>query len=115
MLAFSLPVPPSTNHLFVNLPGKGRVKSAEYKAWISAAGWQAKTAVVGKETFKGKPVAVTYSVPENQRRDLDNYLKALNDVLKLAQIIEDDRHIRKIEIGRWDGQDVRVVLQDTNA
>ena len=35
-----IPLPPSTNNLFVNVVGKGRRKSGEYKSWCNAAAWK---------------------------------------------------------------------------
>jgi hypothetical protein len=32
-------MPPSVNTIYANVPGKGRVKSARYKTWLKAAGW----------------------------------------------------------------------------
>lgn len=115
MLELFLPVPPSTNKLYANVPGKGRVKTSAYKAWIEQAGWEVKRQALGKERFGKKKIVVCYSVPENGRRDLDNYLKAMNDVLKTAGIIDDDKHIYKIVIGRWLGENVRATLYGITA
>lgn len=109
-MLFTVPVPPSTNHLFANIPGKGRVKSAEYKQWISTAGWLAKTATVGRPALKR--CAVTYRVPENGRRDLDNYAKPLGDMLQAVGVIENDKHIRKIVIEWWEGDQVQIEIEE---
>jgi len=108
VLAFSLPVPPSTNNLYVNARGK-RVKSKQYADWITDAGWAAKTAVAGKERCKA-PYLITYEVPTDKRRDLDNYLKAANDLLVRVGIIPDDSLIDSLSISRADRSDMGVII-----
>ena len=36
-LSFDLPLPPSVNGCFANVPGKGRVRTAQYRAWRKQA------------------------------------------------------------------------------
>ena len=36
----NIPPPPSVNALFANVAGEGRVRSARYKQWATAAGWR---------------------------------------------------------------------------
>lgn len=109
MLTFTIPVPPSANNLFVNRPGFGRVKSADYKAWISSAGWTAKTATLGKEK-PALPYSVVYEVPADKRRDLDNYLKAANDLIVRIGLIGDDSMIDHLEIKRAERKDMLVTI-----
>lgn len=98
-----LPVPPSTNALFVSFIDrsgtKARAKTKEYKAWITAAGFMLNTQ--RPAPIKG-PVAVAISVPRNRRRDLDNHLKASLDLLVGHSLIEDDRIIETLTIGWHD-------------
>lgn len=113
-LTFTLPVPPSANNLFVNVPGRGRVKSADYKRWINDAGWCAKTATVGKDR-PGLPYAISYEVPADKRRDLDNYLKAANDLLVRLAIIGDDSRIAELSIRRAERKDMLVTIATVTA
>lgn len=90
-----LPVPPSTNNLFrsVVLPGKAyatRVKTTPYKAWLAEAGL--KLNAQQPPRFDGD-VAVAYAIPRNKRRDLDNYSKALGDLLVKHGVIVNDNRI----------------------
>lgn len=87
----TIPVPPSTNALYANVPGKGRVKTREYKAWLQEA-----EAVLSKHVWEGvrfgkDPVRVRVRPPFNGRRDLDNTLKACGDVLVLSGMLASDR------------------------
>jgi Holliday junction resolvase RusA-like endonuclease len=109
ILSFALPVPPSANNLFVNRPGYGRVKSREYKDWIANAGWAAKVATLGKDK-PALPYVVSYAVPTDKRRDLDNYLKAANDLLVRLGIIADDSLIDRMEIERAERKDMLVTI-----
>ena len=95
-----LPVPPSTNALFVtfnNRHGIERAKTKEYKAWITAAGWALN--VQRPKPMKGH-VRLDISVPLNRRRDLDNHLKAILDLLVGHSLIEDDRKVDDLRI-QW--------------
>ena len=99
MIELRLPLPPSTNGLYANIPGKGRVKSANYRKWINAAGW----ALLEQ---KPKPVAGDYDMwlyvewPDKRKRDLDNCIKALSDLLVSHQLVEDDSRCQALHIYR---------------
>lgn len=110
MLQFRIPVPPSANNLFVNAPGKGRVKSAEYREWISKAGWLARTATVGMGMLKPRYKA-TYLLPRSTKGDIANREKATSDLLVALQIIKDDSLIDKLVIERADRDDMLVTVE----
>ena len=83
----TVPVPPSTNSLYRNVPKVGRVKSGAYKAWREEAGWR----LNGQRPpqLKGE-VKIDFSVPRNNQRDLDNEQKAILDLLVEMRVIERD-------------------------
>lgn len=85
----SLPWPPSTNGLFVNVPRRGRVPSKEYAAWRAEAGWILKSQRPPK--FQG-PVTITVELcsPHKVPFDPDNRLKAPIDLIRAYGIIVDD-------------------------
>lgn len=81
-------MPPSTNNLFANIPGKGRVKSERYHGWLMAAGWDCrrKPKIIG-------PFRISLVFSRGKRRkgsDLDNKIKPILDLLVKHMIIEDD-------------------------
>ena len=80
--------PPSTNTMFRNVNGKGRVKTERYRTWTSAAGWDAN----GKGTCSGPfKLIVAYSTEHRRSNmDLDNRLKAVLDLLVTHGIVDDD-------------------------
>ena len=94
MITMILPMPPSVNALYANIPGRGRVKTAAYKGWIKEAGWQAK-AGLAHALVKGLPKDEWWwsdvQIPAGAKVDADNPLKAIHDLLVNLQITPDDR------------------------
>jgi crossover junction endodeoxyribonuclease RusA len=95
-----LPYPPSTNTLYRNVAGKGRVKTAKYKAWIDEAGFvlvfKRLPAITGPYVLQ-----IDLFQADARRRDIDNGIKAISDLLVEHQLIEDDSkcvelHVRKV-------------------
>jgi len=89
---FSCPQPPSTNNLFRNVLGKGRVRTKAYKAWIEAAGWEIKIQRVVPVSGR-----VRMLIEGVTRIDLDN-IKAIPDLTKKLGYIEDDRLVRHLTV-----------------
>lgn len=85
----TLPFPPTTNNLYRNAPGKGRVKTEDYKNWLAEAAWlvrqQRPTAVPGSYSL-----AIIADRPDRRARDVDNLIKPVGDLLKKAGVITDD-------------------------
>ena len=79
-LRVTLSWPPSVNNLFLNVQGRGRVRSEAYKAWAIEAGYRVNRAA----RLKG-PVSVSVALcaPDKRRRDADNSLKPILDLLVL--------------------------------
>lgn len=109
-----LPTPPSTNHLYCNVPGRGRVPSKEYLAWRTEAGWMLKAQ-------RPKPVhgavELSFAFRENNRRDLSNHLKAAEDLLVEHKLIDGDRckTVRKITLEWADVEGVKVTITVASA
>lgn len=93
----ALPWPPSTNGLFANVPGRGRVPSAEYASWRKEAGWVLKSQRPPK--FGGAiTITVELCSPHRQPFDPDNRLKAPIDLIKTYSVIVDDssKYVRSV-------------------
>ncbi len=93
MITLKLPIPPSVNALYSG--NHRRFKSKRYKAWIA----EAEDAIQGEKfTMMSGNIEVTYRIcsPDNRRRDLENYSKALSDFLVDHKIIEDDSNIQRL-------------------
>lgn len=97
-LVLRLPVPPSTNNLFVaRRDGKGRAKTSEYKAWVEAAG---KWIMTQPRRLIDGPVRVEIEAPVGRTRDIDNIAKPTLDLLVTMGVIQDDRYVDELRIVR---------------
>ena len=91
MTMLRLPLPPSVNALYANMPGKGRVRTKRYLTWLNAAGWAIKQTKPKPKKIKGNYSLWLYCErPDRRCRDLGNTLKAIEDVLVQHGIIADD-------------------------
>lgn len=92
---FVLPFPVSVNNMFLNIAGRGRIKSPKYRAWQSEAGWrlrqQRAVPIRGLVAIEIKAIK-----PDNRRRDIDNLSKAICDILVVNNVITDDKMIERI-------------------
>jgi len=95
-----LPIPPSVNALWFNAPGRGRVRTDEYRAWLKEAGWLLKEQrVVRIPGTVGLQLLV--GIPKRRRRDLDNTLKPLGDLLQSNGIVRNDNDIVEV-FAKWE-------------
>ena len=95
----SLPWPPSANSLFLNVRGKGRVRTENYRKWATEAGWLLKSQHTRKFHEPVK-VRVELNPPNARAFDLDNRNKALLDLLVEHGVIIDDsnRWVRAVSV-----------------
>jgi Holliday junction resolvase RusA-like endonuclease len=91
MASVTLPVPPSVNGLYRNVPGRGRVKTKEYSDWF-ARGYLSLRHQIW-EYVPGKVLLCMKVSPQGPLADLDNRIKAAQDLLVKARVIDDDRHV----------------------
>lgn len=110
-----LPLPPSVNSLFRNVPGRGRVKTGTYKSWRRVADSYAlrQKPQGGFPKFE-RDFEVIVCVPSKTRGDVDNRGKASLDVLKVYGIISDDRHAVSVTVRRvldMPGDECRVTIR----
>lgn len=90
MIRLELPLPPTTNNLFVNGKKGRRFSSPIYKNWRWAA-YAAFCEQRPAETIKG-PFRFYLTVPVDMRGDVDNRLKPALDFCVAHAITPDDRH-----------------------
>lgn len=101
MINISLPIPPSANALFRNVPGKGRVRTERYRTWAAAAGWEIKEQRPG--AIAGHYVlTLTCQRPDKRRRDIGNLVKSVEDLLVTHGLVTDDSLCAEIHV-RWEG------------
>lgn len=109
-IVLTLPIPPSVNNLFVNIPGRGRVPSQRYKQWRQDA---AATLWNQPRKFMGGHVKVTLEMSEKARPDSDNFWKALFDFLVDHNFIAGDskRFVREHHFYWVDMEQCRVTIE----
>lgn len=88
---FTIPVPPSANALWRAVPGKGVLKSKQYRAWLQEAQGVLLEHAWNGIRFGKEPVRIRIVPPFNARRDIDNYGKATLDALVHANVLHSDR------------------------
>jgi len=109
-----LPLSPTTNNLFVNVPGKGRVASQEYRKWVQTAGLTLNVAKRG-QTFGKMLVQVGIMVPRKNRGDIDNRAKAVLDLFTVCGVWDDDKQVERLTIERHDDKDLLVSVMPYEA
>ena len=93
---FKLPVPPSTNNLYVNKKEGGRAKSAKYRRWVTDCTYFLKTRIPENNGTYAVEIVADFG----RHRDIDNIAKPVLDVLKKAGHIRDDRYVDDIRLRR---------------
>lgn len=107
-----LPMPPSTNNLYRNKRGGGRIKTEHYRRW------RAEAEAIGNLQRPGRrvgPSDLSIYVPQG-RGDTSNLIKPLEDVAKVIGVIADDspKYIRNVAIIRTtEHDDCRLVFRPT--
>lgn len=103
-----LPVPPSVNAMYRNVPGVGRVKTSDYRSWIKHAGTLLN---ISRPIPFGKArVQLGIFIPTKTKGDISNRIKATEDLLVAHKIIEDDVQVWKLTVERHDEPDMLVSL-----
>lgn len=110
-----LPFPPSVNNLFAN-GSRGRFTTQQYKDWQTNAGWKIQS---DRPHRVPGPVKVTLTYEEKHgRRDLDNLLKPVLDLLVKHRLIDGDHRTIVREIAAsWSAKvhGVRVTISPAEA
>lgn len=103
MHIYHLPVPPSANNLFINMPGTGRIKSSKYRKWLVEAGH--KLNVQRPRPVVGPAKVEIIAARPNASRDLDNIIKPTLDLLVRHGVLKDDRNVLAIA-AEWSSADL---------
>lgn len=113
MFHVQIPPPPSVNRAFRNVPGKGRVKTRDYRSWRRDALLTIYEQVRADRRIGG-PVAVTISLPSSMRGDIDNRIKGLLDALVASGRIDDDKHVSALTVRRNAPDKVALIWVETD-
>ena len=100
--------PPSLNNLFANAGAKGRVKTAGYRMWLQAAGWEL---IEQRPRSVSGPVSIALEVGPSAC-DLDNHAKGALDLLARHRVISDDGPtvVREIVLRRVEPRGVCITI-----
>ncbi len=98
-ISLVLPMPPSINEAYRNVPGVGRVKTSKCRSWIAWAAFEMKRQARGS-IAGAYAIHVEIDRPDNRRRDLSNFLKVLEDTIVAQGLVEDDSLCERIKM-RW--------------
>jgi Holliday junction resolvase RusA-like endonuclease len=104
----TMPRPPSTNRLWIRAPGKPRVRSPEYRAWIFSAGWEVRRQLIGIPPIDCR-FNVVIEVPIS-RRDSGNFEKATMDLCEIVGLVTNDGNAHEINIRPVAREDVMVAI-----
>lgn len=116
MIRFTVPMPPSVNAMYRNVPGRGRAKTKKYLRWAQDAGWKILADVpVGERLKISGDLKVSIVLgPRDKRSDVDNRAKAVLDLCTHMQFIRDDSDIVDLQIkwGNVEGAEVTIESND---
>ncbi len=106
-----VPVPKSNR--YIRTKGGRVFKPPRVRNWEVRALWELRQQYSGKPIDHKISVDITLILPNNRKRDIDNMLKSLWDVLEKAGVIENDnliyevRTIKRIQKG-FQGVEIRI-------
>lgn len=129
-LRFTVPVPPSVNHMYRTFTKDGRamrVKTKTADNWFRDALWQikgAKNAARWKKLEEKVVVDLWVWWPDLRLRDCDNLNKCIMDAIKQAGVVADDhlclprwqdydldREAPRVEVGVWKLDGFRTIAE----
>lgn len=97
IVQIELPYPVSTNALWMSSGTTGRIiKSPRYATWFRAAGNELSLQRPGR--IEGKYSLEVLVERKSGRRDIDNTIKSLSDLLVEHQVVEDDSLAQRVTI-----------------
>lgn len=107
-MTIRLPIPPSVNSAYANIPGVGRIASKRLKAWKKEAGWQV---LIQKPQRVIGTYNLTITVPQKMKGDLDNRLKGVIDLLCELRVTPDDSQMNGVTIRRGDVTEMEIEIR----
>lgn len=99
-LYFELPYPPSLNGIWRGGKGGRHYLSPKYKAWRDEAAMLAKAQTRGKRIAGPFAVQINARRPDKRRRDIDNLIKPVLDLIASVHITDDDSECQYVE-AQW--------------
>jgi Holliday junction resolvase RusA-like endonuclease len=105
----TLSLPPSVNSAWLNIQGRGRVKSSAYRLWERES-LKAIDKLYLPAVHPEAGLVVRLELPRpDKRSDLDNRIKPILDLLVASGVIADDRHVLRLS-ARWVEKDKPMIV-----
>lgn len=96
-----LGLPPTVNHLYRTSRSGVRYKTAQGREWQNVTAAVMAAAKTNRKPYGGDvALEIVFRCTDRRRWDIDNRVKALQDCLAMAGIIEDDRQIQRLRVER---------------
>ncbi len=111
-MILELPMPPSVNGMYRNVPGKGRVKTSAYLTWAKEAAVMVMIQLKPpRQPLTGDVKVIVEMQKPKVRSDIDNRAKALLDLFTSSRVWNDDSQVVDLRL-RWaDVRGCRVTLE----
>jgi len=112
MIELTVEFPPSVNRLWRAVPGRGVIKSKIYREYMEKNLWIIKQQSTGKITGK-YIISFEASRPDKRKRDLDNLIKPLSDLLVQSMVVECDSLCEELS-AKWvnNGSGVKIFIRE---
>jgi|SRR5690242_10252910 len=107
-MTLRLPVPPSVNSGYANIPGVGRIASKRLKAWKANAGW---LVLIQKPKRVTGPYTLEITLPRKVRGDITNRIKFSEDLLVELRVTPDDSLNEGVTIKRGDVTEMEIEIR----